>query len=513
MELAELIGLRLTIQGTLQVICLTSVAYWIIWIIYTRFFHPLARFPGPFWASVSRAWVVSSVAGGDPHGAQRQLHAQHGPIVRIAPNELAISDPDAIKVIYGTNSGFVKSDFYLSFRAPYTRYPDHFTVMDQKVHDMRRRIVNGTYTMPVVLQCESYIDTCTNLLLQKFGQFADSRKSLDLFEWMRMYAYDVVGELYFSRMFGLMEAEGDNLGVMKATDTLIPAMSMSGVMATYVRSLFKLSGALLAETRQAIGALDGLAKSADVAVNAHIQNSASSISLSSSRTDFVSKLYKLHQEQGEKLDFQIEDIKLEAFGAYFAGSDTTSIHLSSTLYYIIRSPAIYGTLMNEIDQATNRGELSSPHLSYREASKLPYLSACIKEGARFHPSVALTMPRDVPAEGCTIAGQFIPGGFRVGINPSVVQLDSTVFGKDADEFNPDRWLAPDADKMNKYILQYGAGSRNCMGKNIAMCEIYKLVPELLRSYRLQLEDADNSLRTTGLWLHKPAAMKIRIYRR
>ncbi|KAJ5921026.1 Cytochrome P450 E-class group I [Penicillium verhagenii] len=504
MELYDFFSLQVTLQGILKLLSLLTIAYWILWIIYTRFFHPLARFPGPFWASVSRAWIVCSVASGDPHGTQRLLHAQYGPIVRIAPNELAISDPEAIKVIYGVNSGFVKSDFYLSFRAPY--------IMDHKIHAMRRRIVNSTYTMPVILQSEKYIDTCTNMLLRQFGQFADERKSLDLFEWMRMYAYDVIGELYFSKMFGLMEAQGDNLGVMKATDTLIPAMSLSGVMPTYVRSLFKLSGAFLAETRQAVGALDGLAKSADLAVNKHIQKSAEATSTLSPRTDFVSKLFKLHQEQGEKLDFQIEDVKLEAFGAYFAGSDTTSIHLSTTLYHIIKSPAIYGTLINEIEQATKRGELSSPHISYHEACRLPYLSACIKEGARFHPSVALTMPRDVPAGGCTIAGQWVPGGARVGINPAVVQLDAGVFGYDAHEFNPDRWLAPDADRMNKYILQYGAGSRSCMGKNIALCEMYKLIPDLLRSYRLELENPDYALETSGLWLHRPGSMQIRVYR-
>ena len=119
----------------------------------------------------------------------------------------------------------------------------------------------------------------------------------------------------------------------------------------------------------------------------------------------------------------------------------------------MKNPGIYAALNNEIVQATQRGELSFPHISYHEANKLRYLSACVKEGARLHPSVALTMPRKVPSNGRSISGQWIPGGVRVGINPTVVQLDKTVFGDDAEEYNPDRWLKPDADKMNKYILQ------------------------------------------------------------
>jgi cytochrome P450 len=63
------------------------------------------------------------------------------------------------------------------------------------------------------------------------------------------------------------------------------------------------------------------------------------------------------------------------------------------------------------------------------------------------------MPRQVPSNGCNISGQWIPAGVRVGIHPTVMQLDKTVFGDDAGDYDPGRWLKPDADKMNKYILQ------------------------------------------------------------
>ncbi|CAI7666032.1 unnamed protein product [Penicillium manginii] len=507
----ELFDRKLTLYDLLYSLGILLATYWTGWIVYTRVFHPLARFPGPFWASVSRAWIVRSVIRGNPHETQRLLHARYGHIVRIAPNELSISDPEAIKIIYGVNSGFIKSDFYLAFRAPYTRYPDHFTSTDEKVHAQRRRIVNGVYTMQSILQSEPYVNKCTEVLLQQLEDVADAKASIDLLEWTRMYAYDVIGELYFSKMFGLMKARGDHLGIMKSTDTLIPAMAISAVMPSYLRSFFMFIGVLFAETRKALSALDDLATAADSAVQSHVQASSSDDSVIR-RTDIISKVFNIHRDQGEKLDFQIDDVKLEAFGGYFAGSDTTAIHLSTTLYYILKNPGVYAALNNEIVQATRRGELSFP-ISYHEASKLPYLSACIKEGARLHPSVALTMPRKVPSDGRSISGQWIPGGVRVGINPTVVQLDKTVFGDDAKEYNPDRWLKPDADKMNKYILQFGAGSRMCMGKNISLCELYKVIPELLRSYRLELSSPEKDLETSGFWFYKPAPMHIRVYRK
>jgi len=132
----------------------------------------------------------------------------------------------------------------------------------------------------------------------------------------------------------------------------------------------------------------------------------------------------------------------------------------------MRSPAVYAKLTSEIDAAVADGTLSIP-VSHADAIKLPYLKACINEGMRIHPSVGLTLPRIVPAGGALISGFHFPAGYQVGINAAVVQYDEDVFGPDADEFNPDRWNEGDAVKMNRTMIQFGAGPRTCIGKNVS----------------------------------------------
>ena len=112
------------------------------------------------------------------------------------------------------------------------------------------------------------------------------------------------------------------------------------------------------------------------------------------------------------------------------------------------------------------GKLSVP-VAYADAVNLPYLKACINEGMRLHPSVGLLMPRVVPAGGATISGFHFPEGYRVGINPAVVHYDKQIFGQDADDFNPDRWIEGDGVLMDKTIVQFGAGPRTCIGKNVS----------------------------------------------
>lgn len=132
----------------------------------------------------------------------------------------------------------------------------------------------------------------------------------------------------------------------------------------------------------------------------------------------------------------------------------------------MRNPAAYEKLTAEVDAAMTSGTLSIP-IAYVEAVKLPYLKACINEGMRLHPSVGLTIPRLVPGGGATISGFNFPEGYRIGINGAVVQYDKDVFGSDADSFNPDRWIEGDAVRMNKAMIQFGAGPRTCIGKNVS----------------------------------------------
>ena|SRR6202035_739930 len=91
-----------------QLAILLPVGYVFLGAIYRRYFHPLSKYPGPFLASITRWWMVSEIFGGHHEQHIRELHKKYGPIVRIAPNEVAISDPEAVKIIYSTSSGFTK---------------------------------------------------------------------------------------------------------------------------------------------------------------------------------------------------------------------------------------------------------------------------------------------------------------------------------------------------------------------------------------------------------------------
>jgi hypothetical protein len=195
-----------TIQ-IIQIALLIPLGYVFLGAVYRRFFHPLAKYPGPFLASITRWWMVREIFTGKHEEDIRALHKKYGPIVRITPNEVAIADPEAIKVIYSTGGGFTKGiylrDGGLMSGDWYTVWPmvepDLFSLQDEKKHGARRRNVANAYSLATLLGMEEYVDQCSTLLLRQFEKIAQSGKSFDIAPWMQYYAFDVVGELGISQ--------------------------------------------------------------------------------------------------------------------------------------------------------------------------------------------------------------------------------------------------------------------------------------------------------------------------
>ena len=159
-----------------------------------------------------------------------------------------------------------------------------------------------------------------------------------------------------------------------------------------------------------------------------------------------------------------------------AAPDTTSALICSLVNNILRNPRVHRALVSEIASASAAGRLASPVATFAQISALPYFTACVQEAARLCPSIPVLIPRRVSAGGCVLDGRFVPAGATVGASAAVTNLDRRVFGDDATDFRPERWLAGPPERvalMRRLTFSWGFGSRKCMGKNLALLETYK----------------------------------------
>ncbi len=120
--------------------------------------------------------------------------------------------------------------------------------------------------------------------------------------------------------------------------------------------------------------------------------------------------------------------------------------LRAVFYYLMKNPRCYQKLMKEIDDADRAGQLSTP-VEYAESLKLQYLQVLIKEAMRLHPGVGLPLSRVVPKGGAELCETFVPEDTIVGVNAWVVHLDKDVYGEDAADFRPERWLEASPEQL------------------------------------------------------------------
>jgi cytochrome P450 len=119
----------------------------------------------------------------------------------------------------------------------------------------------------------------------------------------------------------------------------------------------------------------------------------------------------------------------------------------------------------------------------------------------------------------------------VGINTWVAHRNEEVFGEEVESFRPERWIEnPERIcKMNDYYIpvstqgpficfeitkscatQFGHGSRTCIGKNISLMEMSKLIPELVRMFDFTMAYPKRNITTTNVWFVKQMDLEITI---
>ncbi|KAI1627312.1 cytochrome P450 [Exophiala viscosa] len=375
----------------------------------------------------------------------------------------------------------------MPFQGSFT--PGLFAALDEDYHARLKKPINSAYSMSTMVEFEPLVDATTALLMSKLDNFAASGTSFDFGVWLQMYAFDVLGEIQFSRKLGFLESGKDVSGIMADIRGKISYAGCVGQIPFLDRVLTKNSLFLkLVPTHPIVTfTLDRMEERAVVRAQGGAQ-----------KRDFLTRAI----EAQAKYPDIVTDRAIVLYSAdnVAAGSDTTGIALRSIFYYLLKSPACMLKLVAEIDWADRAGQLSE-FVTWQQSNKLPYLQACIKEALRMHPPVGLLIERCVHG-GIFLGGNYFPEGTIVGMNPWVTARDKSVFGADADLFRPERWLEASQEQliaMERANLVFGHGKRACIGRNISMLEISKLVPQLLRHYTLSFVRPEQEWKVHGGW--------------
>ncbi|KAK3390121.1 cytochrome P450 [Podospora didyma] len=489
------------------------------WHAIAWFKSPLRKFPGPFLAGWTNAWRLVLVLRGKYQYELRKLHAKYGPVVRLGPNLLAIDYPELVKVVYGPDGRFLKTEFYHN-NSFYENGKLNYQIFSETTpaeHAIKKKPFARCFTPTIVQATEPLMDSTISIFLEQLdNRFANlkgqnSAQEFDLARWLNFYAWDFMTQATFSRRFGYLDHGCDFDG----------SLQKQVKMAQYFQTVGQMPF------------LDYLLDKNPI-VRIGPPNIAFAINLS------ASSLFARLEGKDEKFDPKTPDFLqhfIESRAIFpdtvdnamimsylliniLAGADTSAITMTAVFYLCLKNPPVFRRLVAEVRAPACDPDKPYP---YSAACHLPYLEAVVRESLRVHPVIGMMLPRYVPEGGLTLPdGSFVPAGTQVGINQYITGCNKSFWGDDVAEFRPERWLPAEDGSENEETynarrrrmiaadLSFGGGIRVCTGKSLALENIYKLVATLLNRYDVELVDPSKEWTVTGTWFQMLKDVNVKI---
>ncbi|KAJ7627561.1 cytochrome P450 [Mycena polygramma] len=224
--------------------------------------------------------------------------------------------------------------------------------------------------------------------------------------------------------------------------------------------------------------------------------------------DLISVLVGSNSQSESKMT--LEEIK-DQFGTItVAGEDTTANTVAWSLYELAKNPDLQRDLRAELDAAGPGDSV--------DYDRLPILNALLKEILRLYSTVPQTervvakdsvLPLSEPittTSGKIITEIPVKKGQHMIIAISSYHRLTSVWGEDAAEFKPSRWLDGNVPvsgaSLGPYsnLLSFLGGSRTCIGWRFSLAEMQIIVSELVRKFSFALPDGVDVRRTMAITL-------------
>ncbi|KDQ28771.1 hypothetical protein PLEOSDRAFT_1063555 [Pleurotus ostreatus PC15] len=183
-----------------------------------------------------------------------------------------------------------------------------------------------------------------------------------------------------------------------------------------------------------------------------------------------------------------------------AGYETTSISLTWALIELCRFPEQQRKLRDELLSQFPSSDPTWDQLM----TTIPYLDAVVHETLRMHPPLVTTtrkaaeddvVPLSAPIvtrDGQTVSSISVAKGATVSAPIHLMNQAEWLWGPNAREFYPERWLEPNFGEKNdvqghRHLLSFVDGPRTCLGKNFALAEFKAALSVIIRNFTFEFE--------------------------
>ncbi|TFK49746.1 cytochrome P450 [Heliocybe sulcata] len=432
-------------------------------------------------------------------------------------DKLVVSDPKALKYVLNSASyDFPKPEWLRALVEGFSG--PNLIWSEGDFHKRQRKVMNPAFGIRETRALFPVFKAHSEKLVSRWHElFADVKEGgstiIDIHHWMNTVTLNTISEAAFD--FD-MEREDNELAKMyeNFNEEAFPRSNaiMAGVMdlipTALVGPMFKYT-----PTHQAKFLKRHKVHVYKVAEEA-VRRRRAEIEGGNVPKDVFSLLVKANMAaDGSQSKLTDEELLAQMAVIFVAGHDTTASTLTWLLWMLANNVDVQTKLRSELRAAQAQ---SGSDLTLEDIEGIPYLQAVVKEALRLSPPVFQSsriaskdsvLPLSEPIE--TTSGELVqqlhvPKGTEIVVAIGPYQRDRTVWGEDADEFNPERWLNGEQAAKNgtnvgvtSNLLAFLSGTRACIGWRFAMLEMQSLAAEMINNFEFRVEDPTKTVRPWG----------------
>ncbi|KAI1769313.1 cytochrome P450 [Hypoxylon sp. FL1150] len=437
--------------------------------IYRLFFHPLSHIPGPKLAALSRAYefYYDVVCRGMYIWKIEEMHKKYGPVVRISPREVHISDPYFYDEVYAPSGRKREKDrhFVGIFGFP----TSVVATIPHELHRIRRGILNNFFSRRSVMALSSIILEKQAQLTQRLEEAHERDGVVRLDDGYAALTADIIAQYCWGTCPGFLEDQNfrnDIRAAISEVSAMVHVNRFFPILASlprWVMTTLQPNSSAVLDMQDMVTASS--TEKSDDGVHRTIFDALKDPSVPS-------------QERSAK---RLED---EGMIVLIAGTETTARALSMGSYYIYQDKAILQRLRDEIRTVMPTPTSEAP---WSELEQLPYMNAVINESLRISLGPTFRSTRVAPAESLKYKDLIIPPGTPVSMCTYFVHNDPNVF-PDPESFKPERWIeaTEKGEHLNRFLVAFSRGSRACLGLNLAYAELYMTLATIVRRFDIDI---------------------------
>ncbi|KAF9443231.1 cytochrome P450 [Macrolepiota fuliginosa MF-IS2] len=393
-------------------------------------------------------------------------------------------------------------------------------------HRKQRKMLNPVFSIAHMREMMPIFHEVTSRLQQAiYDQVKDAPKEIDILHWMSRTALELIGQSGMGCSFDSLDVDAKSADLHPFSRSVKQLGTLFGGLGGFLvaQFVFPLVNRInlprfkrwiadrlpLRWVQDVKNVVDIIQETAEDICNAKRKATLDGRG-DDGKKDIISILIRANASAAEEDRLSDGEVHAQVATITFGAVDTTSSALSRTLWLLAEHPGVQEKLRTELREA--KGDNGGEELGYDQLVSLPYLDAVCRETLRVYPPVANTirdarkdmiLPLSKPIKtttGAEVSELVVPSGTTLFLSLLGANTNPDMWGEDAYEWKPERWLNPLPEKVSEahmpgiysHLMTFLGGSRACIGFKFSQLEMKAVLSVLLASFRF--ESAEKKIR-------------------